>query len=147
MNKTIAFPPVSLLRFCARQSELALDARYVRLITTTASTHILREKEDTRGLIAWYKEKAIPVVDIGQLLGDGTYLRPMVILELQRLYVAIIVDEVRGVIELPAHAIEVQTETDIDPRNLIHGTFNTEQGRVLILDVERFFTPLLSDLR
>ena len=143
MNTTLALPPVSLLRFCARQSELALDARHLRLVTTTAMTHVLKDDDISRGLIGWYEGKAIPVVDIGQPAGHGAQLRPMLILKLQRLDVAIIVDEVKGLVKLPAQAIKVLSETDIDPGNLIHGIFNAECGRVLVLDVERFFTLLL----
>lgn len=76
--------------------------------------------------------------------GHGNQSRPMLILRLQRFYVAVIVDEVKGIVKLPARAVEVMSETEIDPRNLIHGIFKAECGRVLVLDVERFFTPLLS---
>lgn len=110
-------------------------------------THALTDNHISRGLIAWYEGKVIPVVDIGQLAGHGAQLRPMLILKLQRLDVAIIVDEVKELVKLPAQAITVLSETNIDPRNFIHGIFNAECGRVLILDVERFFTPLLSCAR
>ncbi|WP_225984785.1 chemotaxis protein CheW [Noviherbaspirillum aerium] len=83
-------------------------------------------------------------MEFGKQDNHGTQSRSMLILKLKRPYGAFIVDKVKGSVGLSAQEIEVLRETHIDTGNPIHGIFNAEYGRVLILDVERFLIPPLS---
>jgi chemotaxis signal transduction protein len=143
MTGTLHFGPLHLLHFRAGGHDMAIDARYMVQVTTTESIHAHRIGDRIHNT-ALYNGQPIPFMKFGESLHNKTYHLPMLILLIKQRYVAFVVEEVKGDVTLSQEAVEVAQEKEYDPKNLIHGIYQTESGAVLILDIEQVFAPILN---
>ena len=118
----------------------------VRIIEMVTITPIPRVNHSVRGVINMHGE-AVPVIDVRQHLGLPTVPyglhTPIIVVQVGDRAVGLVVDQVEGVLNLQVD--KVVRPDDMLPQSLRHPLFpqvaQTEQGTVLVLDMDRLFSP------
>lgn len=122
---------------------MALDELHVVGVCSTDTIRTIQTANYGVCHIASYKGKIVPVVDISSPDPHCTESMAVLILRLQRRHVALLVDEVRETVQLVSDKVHISNGPEMNGNNYIHGHFSIESSMIVVMDVERFFSPLL----
>ncbi len=138
---------LDLLRFVSfslREEYYGQDIRYIREVTRMgqiaempATHHYLLGVMNLRGMV-------VPVLDLGEKLGlepmEVTPDTRLIIVEYSGSVIALLVDEVHQVMEIPRGDLHQSSISGNGERDwYLHGAGNVDQKIIFFLDVERIF--------
>lgn len=122
---------------------MALDERHVVGVSSADAVRIIKTASHGTSRIAAYEGMIMPVADISSPAPHGASSTSVLILQLHRRHVALVVDSVSETLKLASGKILISPEAGMNERNCIHGHFVLQSSVIVVLDVERFFAPLL----